>query len=220
MPAPFVVAAIWGVASLVVAGGVSLVVLKLVKVLANKKLSILGAQGVGKTTLFQMLRDGKVPKVSHRTVDAEPGTTFVMKISGKDIRFEIPKDVEGNDGAAFPEWRKAFDESDFVLYLFRADEIAAGTDKVIKQVNDHLLMLKGWLVGRQGPAPKIVLVGTFADQWPQFPEKRQELSRLVADNSVIKAALVKLNNAGLVVGSLATSRLASSVIKNIEKQLS
>lgn len=220
MPAPIVIAAIWGVAALATAGGIALVALRLVKILANKKLAILGAQKVGKTTLFQMLRDGKVSKVSGRTVDAEPGTEFILRISGKDIRFEIPSDVTGNDGAAYPEWRKAFAQADFVLYLFRADEFVAGIDKTVKLVSDHLSVMKVWLDAHRGSPPKIVLVGTFADQWPGFPQKRQELAHLVADSDVIKAAVVKLNNAGLVVGSLANTRLAGSVIKGIEKQLS
>ena len=219
MAVPFI-PVILAVSALVVAGGITLAIRSLLTILSNKKLAILGAQRVGKTTLFQMLRDGKVPKVTGETVDAEPGTSFVLKISGKDIRFEIPKDVSGNDGVAFPEWRKAFDGADFVLYLFRADKIAAGDEKTVKLVKDHLSLIKGWLATHQGLPPKIVLVGTFADQSPGFSERRYVLDSVVASHPVIKAGLVKLNNARLVVGSQATTRLASSLIKKIEKALS
>ena len=220
MPVPIVVLSIWAVAALAAMGGIGLVIWKLAKILGDKKLAILGSPRVGKTALFQMLRDGKVPKVAHRTVDAEPGTTFTLKVAGKDIRFEIPKDVSGSGGIAFPEWRKAFDGADFVLYLFRADQLAAGDEKTVKLVSNHLSLMKGWLVAHKGPPPRIVLVGTFADQSQGFPGTRHELYRVVADQPAIKAALVKLNNAGLVVGSLASTRLASSLIKSIEKTLS
>ena len=219
VPLPIVVFSIWGVAALAAVGGIGLAIWKVANILADKKLAILGSPRVGKTTLFQMLRDGKVPKVADKTTDAEPGTTFTLKVSGKDIRFEIPKDVNGNGGVAFPEWRKAFDGADFVLYLFRADQLAAGDEKTVKMVSNHLTLMKGWLVARKGQPPKIVLVGTFADQSLGFPETRHELNRVVADQPAIKAALVKLNNAGLVVGSLASTRLASSLIKSIEKAL-
>lgn len=220
MPAPLVIVAVWGVATLVAMGGIALVVLRLARTLANKKLSVLGAQGVGKTTVFQMLRDGKVPEVSHRTVDPEPGTNFVLRISGKEVRFEIPSDVFGNDGAAYPDWQKAFVDSDYVLYLFRADELVARNEGTERLVRDQLLMLKGWLVNMSATPPKIILVGTFADQWPNFPEKRRDLLNLVANHPVIKPAVVRLNNAGLVVGSLATTQLARSVIRGIERELS
>lgn len=221
MAVPVVVVAIaWGIAAIATAGGIYLAVQRMVKILANKKLSILGAQRVGKTTLFQMFRSGKVTKKSSETVDAEPGTIFVLRISGKEIHVEIPRDVEGNDGAGFPEWRKAFDDAHFVLYLFRADQLLTGSQQNVALVKSHISMLQGWLAEKHGNPPRIVLVGTFADQLPGFPGKRDELNQLVGNHPVIKAGMVKLNNAGLVVGSLENTRVAGYLVKSIVKKMS
>lgn len=220
MAVPVVVVAIaWGVAAIATTSGIYLVVQKMARMLANRKLAILGAQRVGKSTLFRMFRDGKVPKRSLETVDAEPGTTFVLRISKKDIRVEIPRDVEGSDGAGFPEWRKAFNDADFVLYLFRADHLVSDNEKAVALVKNHISLLKGWLSEHSGSAPRIVLVGTFADQWPGVSGKRGELFQLVESHPVVKAGMVKLNNAGLVVGSLENTRSAGSLIKGIVGKL-
>lgn len=218
MPAPFIVAGIVALATLVVSG-LGVAIRQLLKALANKKLTILGAQRVGKTTLFQTLRDGKPPKTAKRTVDPEPGMKFTLRLRGKDVRFEMPKDLPGHDGVAFPSWKAAFESSDHVWYVFRADLIASQDASTVKLVTSHLDLFKSWLSAMNGPHPKIILVGNFADKSDAFSQNRQEFSQEVANSDPIKAAVVRLDHAGLVVGSLATYPMAKALIRAIRAQL-
>lgn len=214
MPAPIVLA---GVVLAVLALG-SAAAWSVIRILANKKLSLLGAQRVGKTTLFQTLRDGKPPESSTATVDAEPGTEFVLRLKKKDVRFEIPKDLPGNDGLAYPAWQKAFATSDYVWYLFRADLIAEADKSTIEIVKGHLNLLDMWRKQHGGSRPKILLVGTFADKNPGFPKNLEQIQALVNDSPPIKAGRVKLE-AGLVVGSMANAALARKLLKSIVSEM-
>ncbi|MER3386861.1 MAG: GTPase domain-containing protein [Microcella pacifica] len=206
--------------SAVGAAGLVLAINRLLRFLANKKLTILGAQRVGKTTLFQTLRDGKPPKRSKYTVDPEPGMEFTLRLKGKDVRFAIPKDMPGHDGVAFPTWRAAFESSDQVWYLFRADLIASGDVATIQLVTSHLTLLKVWLKSMSGPKPSVLLVGTFADQVSDYSHSHEDVLKRVADCAPIKAGQVQLNNAELVVGSLANARMATTMVKTIERAIS
>lgn len=218
MPAPLIVAAVVALATLVVSG-LGVVIHQLLKSLANKKLAILGAQRVGKTTLFQTLRDGKPPKSSKRTVDPEPGMEFTLRMGRRDVRFEMPKDLPGHDGVAFPAWRAAFKSSDHVWYVFRADLIASGDLATINLVKSHLDLFKTWLTAMNGAHPKIILIGNFADKIDGYPQNRQDFLREVANSAPIKAAVVKLGDAGLVVGSLATYPMAKAMIRGIKDEI-
>lgn len=217
MPIP-VIALVVAVVVIAV-GGIGAAVLKLRSALANKKLTILGATRVGKTTLFRILRDGKLSRVTPATVDAEPGTTFTLKVSGKDMHFQIPKDLPGHGGVAFPDWKKAFIGSDHVWYLFRADLIAAQDRATVDLVTVHLKMFENWLPAMNGPRPKILLIGTFSDKSSNGLGRHDDLAIAVANADPIKAEVVKLGHAGLVVGSMATPASARALLKGIVERI-
>ena len=219
VPVLIVVAGV-ALASLLLAGALGLAVYRLVKFLSGKRLAILGGQGVGKTTLFSTLRDGKTPKATRETVDSEPGATFILEVAGRSVHFDIPRDLRGNDGVGFPEWKKSFLDADYVLYIFRSDKVLAGDAKTLEEMERHFLLMKGWLDRAKNSPSKIVLIGTFADQSGPYSGKRSELHQAVAETQLVKAALVKLNNAGLVVGSLVNTRSATAVVKGIRERLS
>lgn len=216
MPAPLIIAAAIAVVTLG-AGGISAY---LKRHLANKRVAVLGAQQVGKTTLFVTLRDGRPPEHPKRTVDPAPGSTFHLQVGKREATFEIPADLRGHDGVGFPNWKAATEKADWVWYLFRADLIALGDATTTRIVEDHLTRLKTWLDDMKGPRPKVLLVGTFADQAQGYLEPRGELHRLVSMSDPIKADLVKIEDSALVVGSLATPKLAASLVKSIQAALS
>ena len=213
MPLPLVPIAV--IAALL---GLGAGVVVLAKSLAGKHVAILGRQQVGKTTLLQYLRDGKVPSESKRTVDPIPGGDFDMEISGKTVHWKVKQDLPGNDSPAYKHWRDAFEKADYVWYLFRSDLIANGDPDEVQGVKDHLDMLRTWK-NELGENPRrIMLIGTWADQDSMFNEKWEEFDQVVKQASPIKTGSLGLG-ADVVVGSLATTDGADRLAKRIGRYL-
>lgn len=217
MPIPFIiVAAILAALGL---GGVALLIRRVVKKLAGKRVAIVGRQQVGKTSLLWVLSEGRLPDRARVTVDPDQGGQFSLTVGQATVDFAVPKDLPGNDGLGFADWKDAFSHADYVWYLFRADLIALGDVGEVALVKSHLDMFKDWMGPTPASGPKIILIGTWADKHPGFSEDSAGFKRAVASSAPIKIASVKLNNAGLVIGSLLTDKDARALVKSLERRL-
>lgn len=218
MPLPLI-PVIVGIVLLFASPAATIAIRKLVKKLAGKRVAILGGQRVGKTTLLHILRDGRVQKRASRTVDPAPGGRFVMEVGGKEIDFDIPKDLPGHHNFGLTHWKTAFAEADYVWYLFRSDLIAQGDPSEIRKVEDHLDLFKQWMGSGSSTRPKVILIGTWADQAPGYTEDFAEFIGDIGGSAPIKHGAIKLNNADLVVGSLVTNKDSKVLIKSLRSYL-
>lgn len=197
---------------------VSKAVNKVNKLWAGRRVAILGRQMVGKTTLLSHLTGNDVSGVVKSTVDPTAGGTFEIHVGKKAVRFRVRHDQPGwAPENSYKGWREDFDDADFVLYLFRADLIAHGDQATVNLVERDLNQFKSWLPASKSgrPVPKIILIGTWADQSPEFAEDPNKFTSRVRRARPIKIGAVKLNKADLVVGSLSadddTTRLIASL---------
>lgn len=152
MPFPVVVA----VASLLAAGWD-----KIVLALKGKRLAVLGARGVGKTHLITFLSSGSIPAEYKQTLAPEKKSARRFQLGDLDLKVKGSLDVSG-DRVAYAEWKALHDEADVVLYLMRADRLAAGDADVENRVRDDLRHIEDWLKARK-PRPKFFVVGTHCD---------------------------------------------------------
>lgn len=221
MPFPLIPIAVIGVIALVGVGTtVATLLPRVAKKLSGKRVAILGKQAVGKTTLLHVLRDGEVPEHNTtNTVDPSTGGKFTMEINGEPVDFDVPKDMPGHPGAGFSDWEEAFTKADYVWYLFRADLIAQGEPSELQLVRDHLDMFKDWLDKSKARSPKIILIGGWADLLPDYRHNLANLHREISEASPIKIGTVKLNKAGLVIGSLAGDKEATKLVKSLRSRL-
>jgi energy-coupling factor transporter ATP-binding protein EcfA2 len=218
MPLPLIPVAIAaGVA--VVAGGIALAVPRVMRPLKGKRIAVLGARGVGKTTLLQILRDRRLPSRKRGSTDPAPEGLFSMEVQRKSVNFAVPNNVSGNGGLGYPVWKQEFKQSDFVWYLFRADLIAQGDAETLEDVRGHLDMFRAWIDSGKSKGPKIILIGTFSDKAITSELNLEELTHIVAGAAPIKAGVAMLNNAGLVVGSLALKRDSAKLVKRLGNEL-
>ena len=74
-----------------------------------------------------------------------------------------------------------------------------------------------WICSRRGS--KIILIGTFSDKAVTSEFSLEDLTHVVAEAAPIKAGVAKLNNAGLVFGSLASKRESAKLIKRLGGEL-
>lgn len=218
MPIPLlIVGAVVAVGLLGIGGAAAAIIATFAKKLSGKRVAILGRQTIGKTTLLHFLRAGKIPDHTRNTVDPDEGGTFSLEIGGKSVGFRVPKDLPGNDGLGYSDWKEAFTGADYVWYLFRSDLVAQEDKAEVALVKGHLDMFRQWMDA--GSAPKIILIGTWADQDPGFERDPKQFRRDVAAASPIKVGAVKLNNAGLVIGALDNDDNAVTLMKSLGRRL-
>lgn len=183
--------------------------------IAAKRVAILGRSQSGKTTLLHILEKPNTDNALGASTDS-PGGAFEMTVAGKTVTFDVPRDLRGDDGLALQSWKDAFDTAGHVWYLFRADLVAAEDAKEIALVRKHLESLAAWM--GSGHKPKVVLIGTWADASDEWVRRPEAFERSVAKSDLIKVARVKLHNAGLVVGSLASVKDAKTLARGLRKQ--
>lgn len=196
MPLPLIPIVIGAVAA---AGG--LVTAKLIKPKTDEvlKVAILGGERTGKTTLRAAMRQAD-PAVT--TYDPATGV-FETTMAGGTVKIEIAHDVAGATQAKVTEWKAAFASAEAVLYLFRADLIHTQDDHHIQSVKLDLDMLKEWQDGAKSKAPRVILIGTWADRHPQFNIDADSFAKRVRTADPIKLGRSKFTKkAPVYVGSL------------------
>lgn len=218
MPIPLIPIAAVGVAAL------ATVVVRLVKPswskkLEGKRVAILGARQVGKTTLLRYLElDGLLEGDAQSTTDTSHGGAFELDVQGATVRFDVLKDVPGNQDLLFRDWREAVEGADYVWYLFRADLAAESDPTEIEIIRKHQTLLKGWVDAVKTSKPKVILIGTHADRHSSFGEDPSTVIQKAKSADAIKVNAAVLN-ASIVVGSLATDDGAKRLRKSLTGQL-
>lgn len=142
--------------------------------LFSKRVVVLGARGVGKTTMNTFLASGSLPQEYKQTIAPEP--TKARRFELRDLKLSIARsfDVSG-DASAYATWKDNVDAADLVLYLVRADELIANDFSAGNRAIDDLTHIGGWIANRKSP-PMFFIVGTHCDLDPNFasltPDKR------------------------------------------------
>lgn len=206
---------------LVAAIAVPVVVRRVRKALKDKNVAILGRQEVGKSTLLHFLKEGKLPDRRKRTPDPLPGGKFTLQLPGKgEVRFSVPQDLPGHTIPAYKDWRDAFDSADFVWYLFRSDKIVSGDASETSLVTEHLNHLGDWYADlrSRNAAPKVILVGVFADMDTTYNDDGVFEDR-VRNSALIRQGSVSLGKADIVIGSQASKEDATKLVDRIARYL-
>lgn len=183
------------------------------------RVAILGRRQVGKTTLLAVLRGEMASAEGQASAGPLVSGAFSMPAGARDLRMEVAKDLPAVDGLGYADWKKAFLGSDYVWYLFRADLIAQGDADEVALVKDHFDVFKVWLGGKSSRRPKIVLIGTWSDKSPVHLRDPGKFKQEVSRSAPIKSGVVKLNNAGLVVGSLNSENDSAKLVRSLASAL-
>jgi hypothetical protein len=189
---------------------------RLAKRLKNQKVSILGAEKVGKSSLLAALRrpkrDNMLPPTS-----APPQGEFTMQIGGAEVSFVVPRDLPSNPGVGGHIWKDAFQSADHVWYLFRADLLARADSTTIERVRDDVSLLSAWM--KNANPPKVTLIGTWADADPAWEDDPSGFAERVSSATPIDIAQVLLHKAPVVVGSLETPKNSRRLLDDLARSL-
>ena len=134
--------------------------------LKGKKIAVLGARAVGKTTLLKYMEKGILIERYKQTLDKQEIERARIKLGDLDIRLEKTDDVSG-DKAAYGVWKKLFEEADLILYVVRTDMLLKHDSSTEKRAEDDLRQIQGW-IKECNSKKQFFIVGNHWDTDPDF----------------------------------------------------
>lgn len=192
--------------------------------LKGKKIAVLGARAVGKTTLLKYLEKGILIERYKQTLDKQEIERTRIKLGELDIRLNKTDDVSG-DKAAYGAWKKLFEEADLVLYVIRTDMLLKHDSSTEKRAEDDLRQIQGWL--KECDSKKqFFIVGNHWDSDPDFKNLTPDQMGDYVDRFRLLPVVKKMTQlAGgaatvkVALGSLATERDSDILITAIFRQV-
>ncbi len=192
--------------------------------LKGKKIAVLGARAVGKTTLLKYLEKGILIERYKQTLDKEEVERTRIKLGDLDIRLRKTDDVSG-DQSAYGGWKKLFDESDLILYIVRTDDLLKRDPATEKRCEDDFKQIQGW-IKESKRRKQFFIVGNHWSDDPEFKSLGPDQMGNYVDRfmalPVVKTMTQRAGGAATVkvaLGSLATERDADFLITRIFKQV-
>jgi GTPase SAR1 family protein len=166
------------------------------------KVAVFGAQGVGKTTLWESIQ-------GRWRVQAEPtgmrrgkAGPAVIRVDGTRVVVPLGSDVGGNVEAINTYWEEEFLSADVVVYVFcvpiylkssRSSDYShpdgqKKSDELRDDVRDHLVDMANWQAKRPKKwkwfrrstfVPRLLLLGTWCDDYPGWDEAHSTTDTLI-----------------------------------------
>ncbi|MGQ9951319.1 ADP-ribosylation factor-like protein [Pseudomonas aeruginosa] len=184
--------------------------------LKGKKVAVLGARGVGKTTLLGFLSKGELPSEYIQTLVTESvkGNRFSMA----DLKLDLKEtsDVSGGHDAV-EEWRRIHNASEIILYLVNASDL----DR--RRLERDLGKIESWRK-ECAKKPKLLVIVTHLDLDPEYVKtpssKRGDYrDRFVKEH--MDAGLSGLSERPqIIMGSLKDRDSAARVVADLIKLVS
>jgi len=180
----------------------------------GKGIAVLGARGVGKTTLRTFLSTGTIPEkyvVTDIGVKSE-GRTFQLR----DLELSIKdgRDV-GGDKQLYGLWKKSVLASDIVLLLVRSDKLFERDPTVEKRALADAQQISRWLE-KKSEEPDVYLVGTHLDLVSDSisVEERRDHFRKLSSVSRI-ARQLRIDGSRIVLGSLVSKDETAALVHQL-----
>jgi energy-coupling factor transporter ATP-binding protein EcfA2 len=194
--------------------------------LKGKKIAVLGARAVGKTTLLKYMEKGILIERYKQTLDKQEIERTRIKLGDLDILLKKTDDVSG-DKAAYGVWQKLFEEADLVLYVIRTDMLLKHDSATEKRAEDDLRQVQSW-IKECNSKKQFFIVGNHWDSDPDFKNLTPDQMGNYVDRfralPVVKKMTQLAGGAATVkvaLGSLATEKdsdtLISAVFRQVEK---
>lgn len=192
--------------------------------LKGKKITVLGARAVGKTTLLKYMEKGILIERYKQTLDKQEVERTRIKLGDLDIRLKKTDDVSG-DKAAYGVWKKLFEEADLIFYVVRTDMLLKQDSSTEKRAEDDLRQIQGW-IKECNSKKQFFIVGNHWDTDPDFKNLTSSQMGNYVDRfrslPVVKKMTQLAGGAATVkvaLGSLATEKDSDTLITTIFRQV-
>ena len=226
MPLPLVPIFIAFAVGAVVSGSVVSNWENIVYSLKGKKIAVLGARRVGKTTLLKYMEKGILIERYKQTRNKDEIERTRIKLGDLDILIKKTDDVSGDEGT-YGVWGKLFKEADLVLYIVRTDRLLAQDSATEKRSQNDLEQIKIWIKELGATERKqFFIVGNHWDSDPVYknltPDQRGNYQSQFTSLPIVKRMIQLAGGAAKVkvtLGSLANENDANYLIQTIFKQV-
>jgi hypothetical protein len=219
MPLPIIIGIAAAVAAAIVGGTIALNWNQIVLELKGKRLAVIGERQVGKTTLITYLKDGSVPAEYRETVVPEKAKGERIQLNTLQLDIKTTMDVPGTKDY-YADWQKYYRESDYVLYLLRADRLLAGDAATQSRVLSDFHHIESWRKQHSSP-PTLLLIGTHCDLDPNYASTSAgNYSDRFRKLPVVVEAITRGGGGAavkVVLGSMETSGDAEALVFNFLK---
>ena len=188
---------VWGLGAAIAVALPSLVG-RLIRRMNEKQMLVIGANGVGKSTLIKFLGGDTSP--GETTDRLEKYESFVVRSGELKLYIKKGFDVPGSD-EAYLSWKNAVLSADCVVYLINVFDIYFEDSQSYKtRIDVHAERLSRWSDDDKAKKPqKLVVVGTHCDKIPE--NQRSQIASTCLNE--FKMALGKhAERAEIVFGSL------------------
>ena len=192
--------------------------------LKGKRIAVLGARAVGKTTLLKYMEKGILIERYIQTVDKKDIERTRLKLGDLDIRLKKTDDVSG-DKAVYGQWMNLFKESDLILYIVRTDLLLNHDSFTEKRAEDDLQQIKEWIKGSNSKK-QFFIVGNHWNTDPIYknltPDQKGDYQDKFTSLPVVKRMTLLAGGSStvkVVLGSLASEADADTLISTIFRQV-
>ena len=192
--------------------------------LQGKKIAVLGARAVGKTTLLKYLEKDILIERYRQTLDRQEVERIRVKLGDLDIRLRKTNDVSGGQ-AAYGVWKELFDTSDLIFYIVRTDKLLKHDSATEKRCEDDLKQIQGWIKDSK-TRKQFFIVGNHWSSDPEFRDLAADQMGNYVDRfralPVVKKMTQLAGGAATVkvaLGSLETESNANFLITRIFQQV-
>jgi GTPase SAR1 family protein len=183
----------------------------------GKRIAVLGARSVGKTTLFSFLKNGEIEKnkAYQQTTMKERFEQTEVKIDDASLKISTSFDVGGGK-YSYSTWSEEIKESDYILYLL-------DSSKVLEKDKEHISVIKSDMTAIQKDISKyksqektIFLIATKSDCHSRY--KSNNFEDELMNSPIILETILRLGgtkNCKFIVGSLCSTEEAKSLVKKM-----
>jgi len=109
----------------------------------GKKIAVIGDRRVGKTHFIEFITTGEIVPEYKQGISVCKTSKNVLRIGEIEFPLKSSLDVLG-DSSGYALWKKIFVEADYAFYLFRADKLINGDDRVKQRIIDDLMQIMSW----------------------------------------------------------------------------
>lgn len=193
--------------------------------LAGKKMAVLGARGVGKTTLYHFLQHSSLDTASKeyaQTTTKNKIDACKVDIGGIKIYLSVNYDVSGNSDMALRDWIEQIEGADYILYMADADKLLCKDDKSHHKANvsKDMRNISEYVRSASGKASgKIVFfIINQCDKVKEYHEDLKKFEEKIQQLSVVQETQLRLGGSDecrIILGSLADNTEAKKLVEQI-----
>jgi len=190
----------------------------------GKRVAVLGARAVGKTTFLSFLTTGSIPENYEETLYSTECDGRRFQLKDLQLRIKDSFDVGGAKHNICEEWKNEFIESDIVFYLLRADLLMNDDSDTVNRVRSDFNIIKDWVDELEvKERPTFYIIGTHCDLdilYSKLPEKNKAA---YIDKFQLLPIIVDLRCLGgvdkVILGSMKTLEYTEALVYAIFKQV-